>query len=66
MLQQREIERVKKSTKSIPLAAGGAKAIAAEKKASKVQDEDGNWITMDQFLAKSKEGGAGKGGRGVK
>ena len=48
------------------MAAGGAKAIAAEKKASKVQDEDGNWITMDQFLAKSKEGGAGKGGRGVK
>ena len=48
------------------MAAGGAKAIAAEKKASKVQDEDGNWITMDQFLDKSKEGGAGKGGRGVK
>ena len=60
------LEKDKKSTKSVPLAAGGAKAIASLKKEQKVKDDDGNWISMDEMLKRSKEGGAGKGGRGGK
>ena len=67
MLMQKKVEREKKSQKSVPKVAGGAKVIAAEKKATRVIDQDtGLEISMDEFLAKSKEGGAGKGGRGHK
>ena len=39
------------------------KHIAQEKKNLKVKDEDGNMISMEEALAKSKKGEKGKGKR---
>lgn len=53
-----------KSTKSVPIWIGSSKDIAASKKDMKMVDDQGNEITMGEMMEKSKEGGAGKGGRG--
>ena len=52
------------STKSVPTWIGSSKDIAAAKKNQKMIDDDGNEITIGEMMEKSKEGGAGKGGRG--
>ena len=66
MLMQRKAEKAKKTAKSVPKVALGAKGIQAEKKTMKVIDDDGKEITMEEMLERSKEKGAGKGGRGTK
>ena len=63
MLKSRKVEREKKAVKSLPKVAASGKQIAQEKKEAKVTDEDGNVITMEEMLAKSKQGERGKGGQ---
>jgi len=65
MLMQKKEKRESKAVKSLPKVASSAKDIAAEKKNLRF-NIDGEEITMEEMLLRSKEGGAGKGGRGVK
>ena len=49
--------------KSVPKVARSAKYLAQLKKEAKVIDPyTGELVTMDEMMARSKEGGAGKGG----
>jgi len=53
MLEKKRLERTTKVTKSVPTYIQSSKNITAEKKSA----------GLDELLAKSKEGGLGKGGK---
>ena len=63
--KQREV-RTTKITKSVPTFNQSSKEIAQMKKSTIMKDTFGNELTMAEMMERSKEGGAGKGGRGVK
>ena len=47
--------------KNVPKVVRSSKYITALKKDAKMIDEDGNEITLEEAMQRSKEGGAGKG-----
>ena len=63
MLKKQIEQKKEKKEKSVPKYVGSSKHIAAEKKNLKVMDESGNMISMDEALARSKQGEKGKGKR---
>ena len=63
---KKQVEQTKeKKEKSVPKYVLSGKHIAQEKKNLKVKDEDGNMISMEEALAKSKKGEKGKGKRWI-
>lgn len=63
MLEKQRETRVSRAQKAVPKVVVSAKYIMADKKTLKVIDDDGKEITMDELQKRSKDGGAGKGGR---
>lgn len=66
MLKKKEREKVI-IEKFVPITSRSSKHIQDAKKVAKMIDPfTGELITMEEMMNRSKEGGAGKGGRGVK
>ena len=56
MLKIHREKKEKKTVKNLPMVAASGKTIAAEKKNAKIMDEDGNLVSMEEMLARSKKG----------
>lgn len=66
MLEKKREKKASTAVKSVPMYIQSSKEIAANKKNVVVRDEFGEEVTLSTLMERSKEGGAGKGGRGAR